>query len=308
MSKLCNSNEEEDEKTENKNFLTGRIINEDENNIKNDKEEYSLYIYNLAPETDEEYLWRAFSPFGAIKKIVVMRDPETNISRGFAFVDMKNFNDANSAIEILNGTELNNKQLKINFKGQRNDDEQPFEEIAAYQLYVYNIPSDTSELRLFKLFGQFGGVKNVAIMKDRVKYSGTIAFVTMRKKDEAEKAIKTLNGFNLENHILQVRFKNQKGETLDNAKENLPRGDIQLYINNLDYFIEEQTIWKLFAHFGAVKDVNIMRDLSGRCIGYGFVTMKETRAASLAVNTLNGTNLAGRNLIVSFKTKKSKGS
>lgn len=67
----------------------------------------------------------------------------------------------------------------------------------------------------------------------------------------------------------------------------------KLYVGNLNYKTEEDQLKELFAQYGEVTSVNILK---GR--GFGFVEMAEPESAAEARNKLNGTEFDGRRLIV----------
>lgn len=76
-----------------------------------------------------------------------------------------------------------------------------------------------------------------------------------------------------------------------------------IFIYNLGPEIDENTLWQLFGPFGAVQGVNVVRDaLSFKCKGFAFVTMSNYEEAVSAITSLNGANLNGRQIQVSFKT------
>jgi len=89
---------------------------------------WCLFVYNLAPETEENILWQLFGPFGAVQNVKVIRDLQTNkckddISemqnnkcKGFGFVTMTNYDEAVVAIQSLNGYTLGNRVLQVSFK------------------------------------------------------------------------------------------------------------------------------------------------------------------------------------------------
>ncbi|GAB6025000.1 hypothetical protein CHUAL_010090 [Chamberlinius hualienensis] len=79
---------------------------------------WSIYIFNLAPETEDNVLWQLFGPFGAVQSVRVFRDLQTNKCRGFGFVTMTNYEEAEMAINVLNGYMLQNRKLKVSFKTQ----------------------------------------------------------------------------------------------------------------------------------------------------------------------------------------------
>ena len=74
----------------------------------------NLFVGNLPHSTTEAELRSLFEPHGAIDRVSVVTDRETGRSRGFAFVEMKNADEADKAVAALNGTELEGRALKIN--------------------------------------------------------------------------------------------------------------------------------------------------------------------------------------------------
>merc|ERR1712227_101079 len=77
---------------------------------------WCIFVYNLAPETEENILWQLFGPFGAVQSVKVIRDLQTNKCKGFGFVTMTNYEEALVAIQSLNGYTLGNRVLQVSFK------------------------------------------------------------------------------------------------------------------------------------------------------------------------------------------------
>lgn len=73
-----------------------------------------IYVGNISPEASENDIKTAFSGFGEIKEVRVIKDREGK-SKGYAFVEMPQMNDAKNAIESLNGKDLGGRALKVNF-------------------------------------------------------------------------------------------------------------------------------------------------------------------------------------------------
>jgi len=78
-----------------------------------------IYVGNLSYHTTEEGLQAAFGPFGTITSATVITDRETGRSRGFGFVEMEGDDQANAAIEAMNGQELDGRQLTVNIARPR---------------------------------------------------------------------------------------------------------------------------------------------------------------------------------------------
>lgn len=72
-----------------------------------------IYVGNLAFSTSEEALAAAFQAHGDVQSANLVMDRETGRPRGFGFVEMGD-DDARTAINELNGTELDGRQITVN--------------------------------------------------------------------------------------------------------------------------------------------------------------------------------------------------
>ncbi len=73
-----------------------------------------IYVGSLSNEVTEEDLRLAFEPFGQIESVDIIKDKHSGQSKGFGFVEMAAKEEAQSAIEGLNGQELKGKELTVN--------------------------------------------------------------------------------------------------------------------------------------------------------------------------------------------------
>lgn len=75
---------------------------------------------------------------------------------------------------------------------------------------------------------------------------------------------------------------------------------MRLYVGNLSYTTEEETLRALFGQYGEVESVNVIVDRdTGRSKGFGFVDMPNEKQAKEAILALNGREVEGRTLKVS---------
>lgn len=73
----------------------------------------------------------------------------------------------------------------------------------------------------------------------------------------------------------------------------------KLYVGNLPYTISDEQLGETFAAAGEVEDAKVITDkFSGRSKGFGFVTMKDEKAAEKAIKDLDGKEVDGRPLKV----------
>lgn len=72
-----------------------------------------LYVGNLSFSVDSDQLSEIFSGCGTVATSKVITDRDTGRSKGFAFVEMSTANEAQAAIEKLNGQDLGGRAMNI---------------------------------------------------------------------------------------------------------------------------------------------------------------------------------------------------
>jgi cold-inducible RNA-binding protein len=73
-----------------------------------------LYVGNLPYKATDEELTALFSQAGAVDNVRVMRDQATGRARGFAFVEMVSYDDAQKAISQFNEYQMDGRALVVN--------------------------------------------------------------------------------------------------------------------------------------------------------------------------------------------------
>ena len=72
-----------------------------------------LYVGNLSFDTNDQELEQAFAEYGEIVSAIVVKDRQTDRSRGFGFVEFSQEADAKTAKEAMNGKDLAGRALKV---------------------------------------------------------------------------------------------------------------------------------------------------------------------------------------------------
>jgi RNA recognition motif-containing protein len=80
-----------------------------------------LYVGNLSYDATEEDLEKAFSEYGTVDTVDVIKDRETGRSRGFGFVEMPNADEGKAAIEGLNLQRVGGRAVTVNEARPRAD-------------------------------------------------------------------------------------------------------------------------------------------------------------------------------------------
>ena len=80
-----------------------------------------LYVGNLSYNVTENELYDAFSKHGVVVEANLMLDRETGRPRGFAFVTMSNDEEAQKAIEAMNGAVMDERTITVNVARPREE-------------------------------------------------------------------------------------------------------------------------------------------------------------------------------------------
>ncbi|XP_058499213.1 embryonic polyadenylate-binding protein-like [Solea solea] len=164
----------------------------------------NVYIKNFGEDCTDEKLKTIFSPFGRTLSVRVMKD-ESGRSRGFGFVNYVNHEDAQKAVDEMNGKEINGKilyvgraQKRLERQGElkRKFDQIKQDRIQRYQgvnLYVKNLDDTIDDERLRKEFAPYGTITSAKVMTDGSQSKG-FGFVCFSSPEEATKAVTEMNG------------------------------------------------------------------------------------------------------------------
>jgi cold-inducible RNA-binding protein len=74
----------------------------------------NIFVGNLSFQTSQDELHAAFAQFGNVDRVNIVTDRDTGQPRGFAFVEMTDQREAETAISQLNGAELNGRAMNVN--------------------------------------------------------------------------------------------------------------------------------------------------------------------------------------------------
>lgn len=74
----------------------------------------NIYVGNLSYKVSDQELQEVFEEFGEVTSAKVIKDRETGRSKGFGFVEIANDDNAQTAIDELDGAEINGRAVKVN--------------------------------------------------------------------------------------------------------------------------------------------------------------------------------------------------
>ncbi|MED6156692.1 hypothetical protein PIB30_016627 [Stylosanthes scabra] len=183
----------------------------------------NLYMKNLDPEITEAYLEEEFSTYGKIVSLAIARD-SSGVSKGFAFVNYENPDDAKRAMEAMNEKQFGAKVLYVaraQKKAEREQillnqfEEKRKEQVLKYKgsnVYVKNIDDNVSDDELRDHFSACGTITSAKIMRDDKGTSKGFGFVCFSTPEEANKAVNTFHGIMFHRKPLYVALAQKKAD------------------------------------------------------------------------------------------------
>ena len=181
------------------------------NNQRNDRPKGTkLFVGGLARSIDTKRLKEVFSKHGTIVDAIVMTDKETGNSRGFGFVTYSGKASAKTAIAELHKFELDGRKITVNDADDKSSDKKQ-RTPSGKKIFVGGLPWSVDEKALRELFSKHCKVLDVSIpLNKETGKSRGFGFITA-SEDTGDKAIKALDGYELNGRKIGVRESDNKG-------------------------------------------------------------------------------------------------
>ncbi|KAJ3099600.1 hypothetical protein HDU96_010671 [Phlyctochytrium bullatum] len=273
----------------------------------------ALYVGNLPYSTGWQDLKDLFRNAGMVVRADIPTDHQGR-SKGFGTVVMNSVEEARKAVVLYNGYDLNGRRIEVredrtHFEGARpaavapRSDVQPSlstgggissAPLAGRVLFVGNLPFTVQWQELKDHFRQFGTVQRADIAQDNSGRSRGYGQIVMSSVEEAQGAIKALNGTEFQGRSIEVREDKYAGEGSSAVS------GTQVFVGNLPYSTRWQDLKDLFRPHGLnpIHADILSEPGTGRSKGCGIVRFAARDEAERAVQYVNGANVAGRNVVV----------
>lgn len=191
-------------------------------------------IVNYLPQnlTDEEF-HNLFVEFGTVTASKVVRDRATGYSYGFGFIDFATEEEAERAIEGLNGMQLQHKRIKVAFSRAGDN-------IKGANLYVRNLPKTATVSDLEQAFAPYGDIIQTRVLTEPgTSQSKGVGFVLFSTKEQAEQAMLATDGKPLPGTtqpLLSIKFaednKNKMIASLNSFAAGITPGPVPVAFNS----------------------------------------------------------------------------
>nr|XP_025635032.1 polyadenylate-binding protein 7-like isoform X4 [Arachis hypogaea]XP_025663823.1 polyadenylate-binding protein 7-like isoform X4 [Arachis hypogaea] len=206
-----------------KQIYVGNFVKKSERILPDPEAKYTnIYIKNLDSDITEELLQKKFSSFGKIMSLAIAKDAN-GMSKGFAFVNYDNPEEAKQAMEAMNGSQFAGSKILYVARAQKKAEREQilhhlFEEkrkehILKYKgsnIYVKNINDSVTDDQLREHFSACGTITSAKVMQDEKGVSKGFGFVCFSTPEEAHKAVNTFHGCMFHGKPLYVALAQRK--------------------------------------------------------------------------------------------------
>ncbi|KAK1443100.1 RNA-binding domain RBD containing protein [Babesia gibsoni] len=163
------------------------------------------------------------------------------------------------------------------------------------KLFIARIPKTYEEPEIRKIFEEYGDVKDVTVIRDKVtNVHKSCAFVRMVSISQADAAIKSLNNVHVVDSALgPVLVKYAAGETERLGFTSLVgepgSNEAKLFVGSIPKTVDETFLREMFEPYGTIDEVFVMKDQAGMGKGCAFIKMAYKEQALYAIRSLDGT-------------------
>jgi polyadenylate-binding protein len=233
-----------------------------------------------------------------VVSVRVCRDVTSRRSLGYAYVNFSNPLDAARALEVLNFALLNNKPIRVMYSNRDPSSRRS----GSANIFIKNLDKAIDNKTLHETFSTFGTILSCKVAMDEVGQSKGFGFVQYEKEEEAQAAIKSLNGMLINDKPVYVGpflRKQDRDHSFDKTKFN------NVFVKNLSESTTKEDLVKIFGEYGNITSAVVMIGMDGKSRCFGFINFENPDAAARAVQELNGKKINDKEWYVGRAQKKS---
>jgi len=200
------------------------------------------------------------------------------------------------------GTQVNKEEEKVNLESKS-----PTKQAPKFEAFVKSLPFSSTVEEIEALFKECGTVENVNLLHGRGGRSKGVAFVRFSNNESLQKAI-AKNGVEFGGRTIVIeaaapREEREERPLREFREHRRPEGgkSNSVFVGNLSYTTNEESLRKVFAGVGEVTAVRIAKDFDGRPRGFAHVDFVSDESAKEAVKK-TGTEIDGRTIRVDFSS------
>ncbi|OMJ74611.1 hypothetical protein SteCoe_26430 [Stentor coeruleus] len=251
-----------------------------------------IFIGCLHPSVVESDLYTLTSRFGSVVNIRILRNINTKEPMGLAFVSFNDPMAAQKARVELNGFLFKGRHINVTlYCKNRNTNA---------NIFVKNLPPETTARELEGMFKQFGNVVSSKISYNNTLVSNRYGYVQFENESQAILALNSKDQILASTKIVVSKF-----EPIQ--VRHAPQNNSNLYVRGFDDEMTEERLREIFSIYGTISSQFIMKVVTPAGVDryFGFVTYSNADSAQKAIDALNGKNIEGISWYVAHLIKRS---
>ncbi|KAI8365882.1 hypothetical protein EDC96DRAFT_608172 [Choanephora cucurbitarum] len=173
-------------------------------------------------------------------------------------------------------------------------------------LFVKNLNFDTKPESLQKAFKGITGYRSSRInVKPDPKHPGKtlsmgFGFVEFDTKSNALKALNAMQGYQLDNHALELKLSHRKADTNNKSKKSKTPDTTKLVVRNVPFEATDKDLRELFGTYGQLKSLRMPKKFNGGHRGFAFLDFLTKQEAKNVYDNMANIHLYGRHLVLEW--------
>ncbi|KAF3623661.1 polyadenylate-binding protein RBP47 [Capsicum chacoense] len=268
----------------------------------------TIWIGDLQPWMDENYLHSCFSHVGELVSVKIIRNKQTGQSERYGFVEFNTHTAAEKVLQSYNGSMMPNAEqpFRLNWAAF-GAGEKRAETGSDFSIFVGDLASDVTDTMLRDTFAsRYPSFKGAKVVVDaNTGHSKGYGFVRFGDESERSRAMTEMNGIYCSSRPMRVgvatpkkpsaqqQFSSQavilsggyasNGTATHGSQSDGDSSNTTIFVGGLDSDVTDEELKQSFSQFGEVVSVKIP---VGK--GCGFVQFSERSSAQEAIQKLNG--------------------
>ncbi|KAL9597150.1 MAG: hypothetical protein Q9219_005316 [cf. Caloplaca sp. 3 TL-2023] len=251
--------------------------------LKRDRENSTIIVKNLSKDTTEKRVRHFFGDCGTINNLILA--PNEHSDTTVATIEFQSRDDVLTA-QTKDRKTLDGQEIEIQAG-------------SGAIIWVNNFPPTADEAWIREKFEKYGEILDIRLPSLKFNTRRRFCYIQFKTADQAHSAT-VLNGQKLDlKHKLEVKIS-------DPSKRQDRVGAFhegrEIHIRNLDWAVTDTQLESEFSKYGVIEKVRILRDVSGKSRGTGFIAFSTQDDANSALQ-MNGKKLGQRELTVMLASK-----
>lgn len=291
----------------------------------------AILVKNIPSQCSRDELQRLFEEHGDVKRLLM---PPSGV---IAIVEYQNAAQCKIAYGSLAYSRLKNSMLFLEkapkdlFNGEvsmlaepadngvaktsatdlKNSDVAVQDDVGTATLFVRNLNFTTTTPEFTATFKPLDGFMSARVKtKTDPKKPGQVlsmgfGFLEFRTSQQAQAALRAMDGYTLAGHKLQIRASHQGADKAEerrkaDAAKRAAGKNTKIIIKNIPFETTKKDIRSLFSAYGELRSVRVPKKMDKGARGFAFADFTTPKEAESAMDALRDTHLLGRRLVLDF--------